>query len=171
MSVGELGSLLGVRRLGSRSKRDDSKLVLVIGVFKLVKAAVLITLGIVALAGASDELAHTLAHATRWTGAFAGRELIQRGLAKLLSLDERTVHRIGVASLVYAAVFATEGIGLVLGKRWAEWLTVFVTGSFIPIEIYELVHKPGVGKVIALVLNVAIVAYLVWRRLSERRRH
>jgi uncharacterized membrane protein (DUF2068 family) len=49
-------------------------------------------------------------------------------------------------------------------------LTVGVTGSFIPFEVYELVRHPGAGKVAAVVVNTAILAYLVWRRLSERRR-
>ena len=56
-----------------------------------------------------------------------------------------------------------EGTGLVLRKRWAEWLTIVVTSSFVPFEAYELVHKPGVGKAVALVVNVAIVVYLIVR--------
>jgi uncharacterized membrane protein (DUF2068 family) len=149
--------------------RDDAPLV-VIGVFKLVKAALLVALGVVALAEAPAGVAHTIASFTHWTGALVGHELVQRALARLLALDERTIHRLGVASLVYAAVFATEGVGLVSRRRWAEWLTVFVTGSFVPLEIYELAHRPSFAKVVALVLNLVIVGYLVWRRLAARHR-
>ena len=59
-------------------------------------------------------------------------------------------------------------MGLVCKKHWAAWLTVVVTGSFIPLEIYEMVAHFGAGKVVALAINVAIVIYLVWVRLSER---
>jgi uncharacterized membrane protein (DUF2068 family) len=45
-------------------------------------------------------------------------------------------------------------------RRWAEWLTVIVTGSFVPLEVYELAHRAGWGKVVALALNLAIVGYL-----------
>jgi len=145
-------------------------MVVLIGVFKLVKTAVLITLGVMAFTGAPGHLAHVVAHLTRWVGIFSSREVVQRGLAKLFSLDERAVHQLGAVSFCYAAVFATEGTGLLLRRRWAEWLTVGVTGSFIPVEIYELANRPGAAKVAALVLNVAIVAYLVWRRVAERRR-
>jgi uncharacterized membrane protein (DUF2068 family) len=167
MSAGDIGTLVRVSRDGQTSHPADAPLV-VIGVFKLAKAALLVALGVVAVVEAPEQIAHTLAHATHWTGAFSGRETVQHALAKLLSLDERTIHRLGIASLCYAAVFATEGIGLVLEKRWAEWLTVCVTGSFIPVEVYELWHSPGAGKVIALALNIAIVVYLVWRRLGAR---
>jgi uncharacterized membrane protein (DUF2068 family) len=140
-----------------------------IGAFKLIKTVILIILGVVAFTGAPGHLAHVLARLTHWTGIFSGREVVQRALAKLLSIDERTVHRLGVASFCYAAIFATEGTGLLLKRRWAEWLTVGVTGSFIPVEVYELGHRPGLAKAAALVLNLAIVAYLLWRLRAKRR--
>ena len=145
-------------------------MVVAIGVFKLVKTAILLALGIFVLIDGNIEktLAVPLAHLTHWTGAFSGRHVFQHALARLLSLDERTIHRLGIASLVYAVVFATEGVGLILRRRWAEWLTIGVTGSFVPIEVYELVRFPSRGKVAALVINVAIVAYLALRRVEAR---
>jgi uncharacterized membrane protein (DUF2068 family) len=152
----------------ARPAGDD--LLVAIGVFKLVKTALLVALGAAALAGAPKDLARIVAHTARWTGGLSGHELVQRGLAKLLSLDERTIHRVGLASLAYAAVFATEGINLLRKKRWAEWLTIGVTASFVPLEGYELYRRPSAAKVVAIGLNVLIVAYLVSRRLAERRR-
>jgi hypothetical protein len=149
--------------------RAGTGVLTLIGVFKLVKVAILLTLGILALVEGHDRFTHALAHATRWTGVFSGRELFQRALARVLALDERTIHRIGVASLAYAAVFATEGTGLLLRRRWAEWLTIGVTASFVPLEAYELWRKPHAGRAVALALNLAIVAYLVVRRVRERR--
>ena len=63
------------------------------------------------------------------------------------------------------------GVGVLLFTTAVEAQveTVVVTGSFIPIEIYELVKDFGVGKVVALIVNVAIVIYLAWRRLEERK--
>jgi uncharacterized membrane protein (DUF2068 family) len=57
----------------------------------------------------------------------------------------------------------TEGVGLFLRKRWAEYLTIFVTASLIPIEIYELGKKFSATKIIVLAINVAVVIYLVVR--------
>ena len=63
-------------------------------------------------------------------------------------------------------LIAVEGLGLLAGKRWAEWLTVAVTASFIPFELYELLHQPGPGRALTLALNVAVVAYLAYRRVA-----
>ena len=53
-------------------------------------------------------------------------------------------------------------MGLWNEKRWAEYLTVVVTASLIPFEIYEMVHHLTPIKIGALALNAAILVYLVW---------
>lgn len=146
-----------------------NRVIAVIGVFKLVKAALLITLGIAGLSAAPSDLAHRVRHLAGWMGISPGHHALARFLGKLGAFDGHTARKLAVASLCYAAVFLVEGIGLLSRKRWAEWLTVVVTASFIPIEIYEWVQHFGAGKVVALVLNVAILGYLLWRRVSESR--
>ena len=76
---------------------------------------------------------------------------------------------IGLVALGYAAVFATEGIGLWLQKYWAEWFTVIATGSLVPLETYEMVHRFGWLKLAALVANIAVVLYLVRVALQSRK--
>jgi uncharacterized membrane protein (DUF2068 family) len=144
-------------------------LVVTIGLFKLVKAAVLITVGVLGLVHTQGELIWKSERAVSWLGLSVGRRMMAHGVDKLSEVDRATVHRLAVLALVYAAVFLVEGAGLVLRKTWGEWLTVGVTGSFVPLEVYELARHPGAGKVVALVLNVAIVGYLLLRRLRERR--
>ena len=82
-------------------------------------------------------------------------------LDKLFTLKSSTIELVGFAVLVYAAIEGVEAVGLWLQKRWAEYLTFIVTTSFIPIELYELVHKFTPFKVFALIVNIAIVAYLL----------
>ena len=140
-----------------------------IGVFKLVKAALLVTLGIAGLTAAPSELAHGVRDVAHWLGISPGRHTLAHALGRLSAFDGHTARMLAVASLLYAAVFLVEGIGLLNRQRWAEWMTVVVTASFIPIEIYEGVEHFGPGKIVALALNVAILVYLVWRRLTESR--
>jgi len=78
------------------------------------------------------------------------------------SLSVSRVHALRIVTLVYAAVFAVEGIGLWLEKRWAEWLTTIITASLIPLEAWEIVLRPTIGKILILLANMAVVAYLVW---------
>jgi uncharacterized membrane protein (DUF2068 family) len=53
---------------------------------------------------------------------------------------------------------------------WAEWLTIIITSSLIPFEIYEICRHPTAIKVAVLLINVAIVAYLLYRIRGKRMR-
>jgi uncharacterized membrane protein (DUF2068 family) len=151
-------------------KRQDSGLLRLIAVFKLVKALTLIVVGIGAL-----RLIHTNNAAdtiTRFAGKFSfnpGARYLDHFLAKIANLPPRDFRDLGIGSFVYAALFLTEGVGLWLAKRWAEWFTAIITGSLIPLEIFEIHRHPTVAKVIVLLLNIAIVAYLIVRIRSDSR--
>ncbi len=69
----------------------------------------------------------------------------------------------GVAAIAYGILEATESYGLFKRRRWGEWLTVVATSLlFIP-EIWELTKSATVLKVGAVIVNVLVVAYLLWR--------
>jgi len=102
------------------------------------------------------------------------RRLLQRALDWLSSLGNARIGGILVVTGLYTAVLLTEGIGLWLRKRWAEWLTVTATASLIPFELWQLAfghrHNP-LAVLGATLLNIAIVWYLVWRlRQAHRQR-
>ena len=69
---------------------------------------------------------------------------------------------VGVAA--YAGLQFLEGIGLWLLKRWGEYVAVVGTSAFIPWELYEVAHHISLIKVLALLVNLAAVAYLVWSK-------
>jgi uncharacterized membrane protein (DUF2068 family) len=153
--------------MASSRERGD-RVVVFIGVFKLLKSALLMALGAAALWGVPAAALDRALHASRWTGALSGHRTVRDAVVKLLSMDAHTMRDLGVACLCYAAVFLVEGVGLLRGRRWAEWLTVVVTVSFMPVETYELVRHGGAGELAALVINGAIAVYLVRRRLRAR---
>jgi uncharacterized membrane protein (DUF2068 family) len=82
-------------------------------------------------------------------------------------LSAARVHALRIVTLAYAVLFATEGIGLWMQKRWAEWLTTIITASLIPLEVWELLFRPNIGKAAVLVANIAIVVYLIWHVRSR----
>jgi len=96
------------------------------------------------------------------------QDVVKKGLAWFSGLKPSRIDALGWVTLAYAAIFAVEGVGLWLRKRWAEWLTTLVTASLIPLEIYELVVRPSFGKATVLVLNVAIVWYLIIQLRTSR---
>ena len=57
----------------------------------------------------------------------------------------------------------TEGVGLLLRKRWAEYFTIFATASFIPLEVYELIKHFSLAKIAVIVINGLVVWYLILR--------
>jgi uncharacterized membrane protein (DUF2068 family) len=85
---------------------------------------------------------------------------IERGF----SLQSDTIKLVGAVFAVYAAVEGLEAWGLWYQKRWAEYLTLIVTASLLPLEVYELAHRLSPFKVLAFVINVAVVAYLLFAK-------
>ncbi len=69
--------------------------------------------------------------------------------------------KLGIVLLAYAALEATEMVGLWLNKRWAEYLTFIATTALVPYEIYELAKGISAFKLITFIINVAVVVYLL----------
>jgi len=82
-------------------------------------------------------------------------------LDKVISLRTRTLELTGAVLVGYGVLEAVEMVGLWLAKRWAEYLTFVATTMLLPLEIYELTGKVSVLKVLALVINLAVVVYLL----------
>ena len=132
-----------------------------IAAFKFLKSALL-----VALAIALFRLRHpdASAHFGAWLSTLpiaTGHEFISRGIHWLLGLSSRTIGLFGGVVLGYATLYAVEGFGLWRNFRWAQYLTVISTSLFIPVEIWEMIMRFTPMKLLTLVINVAIVAYLV----------
>jgi len=131
-----------------------------IAAFKLVKGFVLFAVGIGALKLLDRQSA---AAVYQWANAFRadpGNHYIHQMLARFSTLNERTLRELGVGTFFYSALLLTEGMGLLLRKRWAEYFTLIATSSFIPLEVYEIVRRASFAKGIVLVINVAVVVYL-----------
>ena len=134
-----------------------------IALFKLCKATLLIVVGLGALQLLNPDLA---ARAQLWATAFAtssDRQIFQHLLARAAGLSAARLELVALGALLYAGLFATEGVGLWLGRRWAEYLTIVATASFLPVEILELARRLTLPRVTALMLNLLVVAYLVYR--------
>jgi uncharacterized membrane protein (DUF2068 family) len=132
-----------------------------IAAFKLLKAVTLLAIGIGVLKLLHKDVAALIEH---WIGVFQvdpHNQFIHKLLEKVSSLDDRRLRELSVGTFIYSGIFFTEGIGLALRKRWAEYFTIITTSSLLPIEIYELVRHPSMGKGFALLINLAVVAYLV----------
>lgn len=92
------------------------------------------------------------------------RSLVITFLQRFGTLSRIQVDAVGIGAILYGCLEAFEGIGLLLRRRWAEYLVLIATGVFLPLEITELLRKPTVFKAGALAVNLLIVGYLIWRK-------
>jgi len=139
-----------------------------IAAFKLFKGLVLLAVGIGAVKLLHKDIAVEL---ERWADMFRvdpNNHYIHRILERFLTLDARKLKELSVGTFFYSALLLTEGTGLLLGKLWAEYFTIIATSSFIPLEVYELTKRVSAPKLIVLLLNIVVVAYLM---IVLRRNH
>jgi uncharacterized membrane protein (DUF2068 family) len=150
------------------AKESHSRGLRIIAAFKLLKGFALLALGIGALRLLHKDMAEVVEH---WINIFrvdSHNHFINLLLEKLSNVDDRRLKELSVGTFIYSAIFFTEGLGLAFRKRWAEYFTIITTASFLPLEVYEMVRRFGGGKLLALVINLAVVAYLV-RELRRTR--
>ena len=137
-----------------------------IGALKLSKGILLVALGIGAFPFLHKDIASALTNFVRHLSLDPGSRHCQALISRVNNLSPR-LPLLAIITCCYGALFCVEGVGLLLVKRWAEYLTVFATASFIPLELYEVFKHQSPIKIIILVLNVAIVVYLVARLKKE----
>jgi uncharacterized membrane protein (DUF2068 family) len=142
---------------------------ILIGVLKLFKGVGLIVLGIGVLSLQHRDAEDTVRQWIEFLRVDSHGHLVDKLLEKVAGINPHTLRRLGVGTLLYAAVFSTEGVGLLSAQPWAEYMTTLVTVSFLPIEAYELIKHPSVVKALVTLINVAVVIYLVFEIRRRRR--
>jgi uncharacterized membrane protein (DUF2068 family) len=149
-------------------KTSQTRVVRLIALFKLLKGALLIALGVAALKLLHTDIASLV---EKWVAVLEldqNSRFVGRALSTAAALTPNRVRDLILGSFLYGGLFLTEGVGLWLLKRWAMWFTVIITGSFLPLEIYELARHPSAGKVGILTVNLVLAVYLA-RRIRDGR--
>ncbi len=143
-------------------KRSHGRGLRLIAAFKLLKGFALLGVGIGALKLLHKDMAEVV---EQWVNIFRvdpHNHFIHSLLVKLAILDERRLKELSIGTFIYSGLFLTEGAGLALRKRWAEYFTIITTSSLLPLEIYELARRASIWKGLALLINLAVVAYLIF---------
>jgi len=146
----------------------SNRLLRIIAFFKFIKAALLIATGIGALRLVNRNIYEYATDLVARYHLNPGNHFIAHALERTTSITPRQLYGLGILAFVYSVFFLAEGIGLWSLKRWGEWITVVITGSLLPFEIYEIWHRFSLSKTAVLVFNVAIVVYLIMRLKRER---
>jgi len=145
----------------------------VIGVLKLFEAALFVLLGVGVLRMLHKDLVDELTHlfvVLRFDpeGRFVSLLLDKAGL-----INEHRLKEIGLVAFAHAGLDVLEGVGLILRKIWAEFVTIAVSAFFLPFEFIALTRHVTWLRVSVTAINVAVVIYLIFHvqmRIRERSR-
>lgn len=132
------------------------------------KALLLIATGIGAIRLLHKDVANTVIHWIEVLRVDPDNRFVHATLAKIFRVTPKQLKELSVGTFIYAGLFATEGLGLLLRKHWAEYFTIVTTGALIPLELFELARHFTLTKVAVTLVNVLIVWYLVARVRSRR---
>ena len=133
-----------------------------IGLFKLGKALLFFALGMGAIHLLHKDLGDEVMKLATALKFDSEHKFVQLLLEKVDLIDTHRLKQISLATFSYSALALTEGIGLMLEKVWAEYLTLTLTVSFLPWELYELMRHLNWFRLSLLLINLAVLAYLVW---------
>lgn len=151
----------------SHSRRHNRWLEL-IAVYKLLQALLLVSVGFGALKLMHKDTADVLASLVTEMRFNTDGRLVSYLLDRAAAVDDPMLRRISVFVFVYAALGLVEGIGLLLEKVWAEYLTAIITASFLPLEVVEILHRMTWFRLGLFVANLGVLVYLVGHLRSQR---
>ncbi|MES2573102.1 MAG: DUF2127 domain-containing protein [Verrucomicrobiota bacterium] len=147
--------------MSSHSTTHQRKGLALIGIFKLIKGVLLVAAAIGLHKLLHRDLQEFALHWIRLASVDPHNQWVAPFLAKLGLIDPGQLDHPAALTGACGVLFLTEGVGLLLQKRWAEYLSVIATASFLPLEVHEILRHQTAPRILLLIANGAAVAYLV----------
>lgn len=145
-----------------QSHKHHDRGLLLIGLFKLAKSIFFFCIGMGAFHLLHKDLGDEVMRIATALKFDPENRFVTLLLDKVDLIDIHRLKMISLGTFTYSVVALTEGVGLVLEKVWAEYLTLVLTISFLPWELYELARQPNWYRLSLLLINLAVLVYLVW---------
>jgi uncharacterized membrane protein (DUF2068 family) len=168
VEIAEAPAQTGNKEPGHHAAHDRG--LLLIGLFKLGKALLFFCIGVGAIHLLHKDLGDELIKLATALRFDPESRMVTLLMEKVDLIDAHRLREIGFATFAYSALALTEGVGLLLEKVWAEYLTLVLTISFLPWELFELVRRPNLFRFALLVINLLVLAYLVWLLQRKKQR-
>jgi uncharacterized membrane protein (DUF2068 family) len=151
---------------GSPSKtltrlRGHNRWLLLIAVYKFFHALLFVLIGLGAHRLLHKDIADQIDLLARHLRFNPESRLVNFILARASLIDDPLLRRIGFVAFCYAALTLVEGLGLYLEKAWGEFLTLAITASFLPLELFEVVRRLTWIRVSLLAINILVFVYLL----------
>jgi uncharacterized membrane protein (DUF2068 family) len=143
---------------------------ILIAAFKLAQALLFIAVGAGALRLVHKNVGDLLEQLANHMRFNPESRLVNFILEKASLVDDRMLRRIGEVGFIYAGLDLLEGTGLYLQKTWGEYLTLIITASFLPLEIFEVFRRLTWIRVSLLTANMLVFFYLLQLVVDNARR-
>jgi uncharacterized membrane protein (DUF2068 family) len=133
-------------------------------VVKLLKGALFLSMAIVAYTLSDNDLPVEYRHLLHHLRVNPEKKFFSELAVKVGKITEANVLWVAAGTAVYSLFSLVEGIGLMFRVKWAGWMSISESAFFIPIEVFDLVHRFSWTVFIILVLNIIILGYLFANR-------
>ncbi len=153
----------------SHIEARDSGLFL-IGLFKLSKAVFFLGVSLGALHFIHHDLSETVDHMIRELHFDPESHLVDLITDKVALVTHHRLRLISMGTFLYSGLCTLEAYGLLRRKVWAEFVTLWLSASFLPWEMYELIRHPSLWHVAILLANLLVVVYLLWMLRRKKTR-
>jgi uncharacterized membrane protein (DUF2068 family) len=147
---------------GEQAPAHHDRGLLLIGLFKLGKAVFFFCVGVGAVHLLHKDLQDEVMKVVTALRFDTESHFVELLMKKADLITPHRLKEIGLATFAYSALALTEGIGLLLEKVWAEYLTLILTIAFLPWESYELVRRADLFRFGLMGINLLVLAYLIW---------
>ena len=134
---------------------------ILIAAFKVIQALLFVSIGVGALKLLHKDVGDLLERVAYHMRFNPESRFVNFLLDKASLIDDRLLRRIGEVVFIYAGLDLVEGIGLYLEKTWAEYLTLLITASFLPWEVYEIFHRLTLIRFGLLTVNALVLLFLL----------
>ncbi len=157
------------KKLETRHRHD--RWLIIIGAFKILEGLFFVLLGFGVVRLLHRDIGDMLLRAALALRIDPESHFVNILLDKVQLLTPHKMRLISAGIFLKAGLDFVEGIGLALEKTWAEWLTIGLTASFLPWEIFEIIRHFTWVKVGVTLINVLVLMYLVWVQQLRLRAH
>jgi uncharacterized membrane protein (DUF2068 family) len=160
-----------IETVSERSTRESrhNRGLLLIAVYKGLLALFFVALGVGAMHLLQKDINDVISQLGDWLRLNPESKFVNFLYDRAWLINDPLLRRISFLAFCYAAVSLAEGVGLYLEKAWAEYLTLIITASFLPWELFEVFHRHTWIRIALLIVNTVIFVFLL--KVVIARRH
>lgn len=143
-----------------QERKKHNRWLVLIAAYKFLLAATFVAVGVGALRLMHKDIDDIISHIGDLLRFNPESRFVNFLYDRASLINDPLLRRIGALAFSYAGLSLAEGIGLYLEKAWGEYLTLAITASFLPWEIFECLHRLTWVRVGLLVVNTLVFIYL-----------